>query len=263
MVISVTINRAGPYEFTVDTGSQITIIEPSLAAELQLESAGVASVVAASRRAAKTYLVSPEVIEAGPYAVHRPLVAVESLAQFQALYPGIRGILGENFLMGFDLLIDRGKKIMCLDPTTEMRRNVRGEQVSVVRWGAGDDIRIAKRILVPVRLSGQGARTIHLRLDSGASTPILFVNPYEWEPWVRRAKALRAHVVGESEVLFKVMAPQKIRIGNSVVSDVTFAAPVASKQNVGFAGEDGLLPTSLFKRVFISYRGGFVVLDPR
>ena len=41
------------------------------------------------------------------------------------------------------------------------------------------------------------------------------------------------------------------------MSDITFAAPIASKQNVVFAGEDGLLPTSLFKRIFISYSAGF------
>jgi hypothetical protein len=261
MAINVTVNHAGPYEFTVDTGSQITIIEPSLAAELQLESKGATSVIAAQRRA-PAGLVSPEVIEAGPYAVHRPLVAVESLAQFQALYPGMRGILGEDFLMGFDLLIDRGKKILCLDPTTEMRRNVRGEQVFVVRRGEGDDTRIAKRILVPVHFWGQKSRK-NLRLDSGASAAILFANPHEGEPWVQRAKAQSAHVVGGSTVSFKRLQPQKIRIGNHVVSDIAFAIPISSKQDVVFPGEDGLLPTSLFKRVFISYSGGFVVLDPR
>ena len=29
------------------------------------------------------------------------------------------------------------------------------------------------------------------------------------------------------------------------------------------AGEDGLLPTTLFKRVFISYGNGFLMLDPK
>jgi hypothetical protein len=59
-----------------------------------------------------------------------------------------------------------------------------------------------------------------------------------------------------------MMAPQHLRIGKHEVRDVTFAAPVSTKQNVQFTGEDGLLPTSLFKRVFISYSAGFVVLDP-
>jgi hypothetical protein len=260
MAVKVTVNHAGPYEFTVDTGSQITIIEPSLAAELHLELNGIARVIAA-RHSLPTGLVSPEVIEVGPYAVHRPLVAVVSLAEFKSLYPGMRGILGEDFLMGFDLLIDRGRKILCLDPTSEMRREIKGERVSVLRLGEGGDTRIAKRILVPVHFWGQRSRR-NLRLDSAADTPILFINPSAREPWADRAKAQRAHVIGESTVFFKRMDPQGIQIGKYVVSDVAFAIPVSSKQDVVIAGEDGLLPTSLFKRIFISYSGGFIVLDP-
>jgi hypothetical protein len=37
MIVSATINRTGPYDFLVDTGTQITTIYPSLAAELQLK----------------------------------------------------------------------------------------------------------------------------------------------------------------------------------------------------------------------------------
>jgi hypothetical protein len=246
----------------VDTGSETTIIEPPLAAELRLEPLTTADVVAGMQHVA-TGIVSPEVIEVGPHSFHQHLIAVASLAQFQPLYPELRGVLGEDLLMGFDLLIDRGKKVLCLDPTTDMRGRVQGESISIVRQGS-DDPQIAQSILVPVRLSGQKSRTMHLRLDSGANTPILYINPSKWEPRTVRAKKQRAHVIGRNTtLLFEIMAPQEIRIGKTVVSNVTFAAPVASKRNVIFPGEDGLLPTSLFKRVFISYRGEFVVLDPR
>src|ERR1700740_1514149 len=36
IVIPVKINQAGPFDFMVDTGSQVTVIDPSLAAELSL-----------------------------------------------------------------------------------------------------------------------------------------------------------------------------------------------------------------------------------
>ena len=35
-----TVEGSGPYEFMVDTGSEFTIIDPALAAELQLQSKG-------------------------------------------------------------------------------------------------------------------------------------------------------------------------------------------------------------------------------
>jgi len=261
MTISVAINHLGPYVFMVDTGSEITFIDPSLAAGLHLERTGNADVVTGVRHT-ETGVVSPEVIEIGTHVFQGHSVAVASLAGFQDLDRGIRGILGEDLLMDFDLLIDRGKKILCLDPANGMRGSLRGERVAIIRQGV-EDGRLAQAILVPVRISGQKAQTRYLRLDSGASNPILYVNPSENEPWVRRARALCASVIGGDPISFKPVAPQNIQIGNKVLSDVTFAAPVASKKNARFAGEDGLLPTSLFKRVFISYRDEFVVLDPR
>src|SRR4051794_9952522 len=60
--ISVTLNHSGPYDFLVDTGSEVTIIEPSLAAELQLETRGAADVVTGLRHT-QTGVVSTEVIE--------------------------------------------------------------------------------------------------------------------------------------------------------------------------------------------------------
>src|SRR3974377_942941 len=86
IAIFVKVNGSGPYEFMVDTGAQITIMEPSLAAELKLQPAGSIGVVAVANYA-HAELVAPEVIEAGPYAVHQPLVAVQGLAQIQALNP--------------------------------------------------------------------------------------------------------------------------------------------------------------------------------
>jgi len=104
---------------------------------------------------------------------------------------------------------------------------------------------------------------MYLRLDSGANNPILYDNPTRLEPWFEHASAVRTSAIGGNTEFFKLMAPQGIRIGKREISDVVFAIPIASKQNGVFAGEDGLLPTSLFGRVFISYGGGFVVLEPR
>src|ERR1700748_1758827 len=47
IVLAVSINHSGPYDFLLDTGTQITMVDPSLAAELDLktqDSARVAGV---------------------------------------------------------------------------------------------------------------------------------------------------------------------------------------------------------------------------
>src|SRR5271168_3485703 len=45
IIAPVVINHTGPYDFLVDTGSQITMVDPSLAAELHLKSQDTAEVV--------------------------------------------------------------------------------------------------------------------------------------------------------------------------------------------------------------------------
>ena len=68
MGVSVSINQSGPYEFMVDTGSQITIIEPSLAADLRLQSLGKMGVVSDVRRA-EVEMARLDLIETGHYAL--------------------------------------------------------------------------------------------------------------------------------------------------------------------------------------------------
>ena len=136
IAVSVTVNRTGPYEFLVDTGSQVTIIEPSLAAELELKPQGDIDVSAVGNHS-QTELVIPDLIEVGPFAVRRPLVVVESLAQIQARDPKIRGLLGGSFLGHFDVLIDYAHKLLCFDETNKLRQNVQGEHVAVVQQSDG------------------------------------------------------------------------------------------------------------------------------
>ena len=48
IVLAVSINHSGPYDFLLDTGTQITMVDPSLAVELHLNTMGAA--VVARRR---------------------------------------------------------------------------------------------------------------------------------------------------------------------------------------------------------------------
>src|ERR1700745_1004649 len=48
LVIPVKINQSGPFEFVVDTGSQVTVIDPALASELNLKPQGSVGLVSAA-----------------------------------------------------------------------------------------------------------------------------------------------------------------------------------------------------------------------
>ncbi|HEX8892892.1 MAG TPA: aspartyl protease family protein, partial [Terriglobales bacterium] len=93
IVVRVLINRTGPYDFLVDTGSQITTIDPVLASDLHLRiegTTGVSGVATHSRSA----FVSLDLIEVGRHSVPRSLAIIQDMLELKAADPRIRGILG-------------------------------------------------------------------------------------------------------------------------------------------------------------------------
>ncbi len=58
------------------------------------------------------------------------------------------------------------------------------------------------------------------------------------------------------------MPPQDMRIGARTVSQVHFVTPVNVGLNIPTRDEAGLLPTVLFKRVYINNADHFAVIEP-
>ena len=264
IAVSVTVDRTGPYEFLVDTGSQVTIIEPSLAAELELKPQGDIDVSAVGNHS-QTELVSPDLMEVGSFAVRRPLVVVESLAQIQALHPKIRGLLGGSFLGHFDLLIDYAHKLLCFDETKQMRQDVQGEHVAVVQQSDGvQNPPFPHRLLIPVHIDGEGSRDVLLMLDSESNVPLLYTGNLKTPVWLLRDHTRTGNVAGNgSQMALTVLPSEEVRIGSRVRRELAFLVPAGAGSRLIGAGEDGLLPTAIFKRVFISYADHFVIFDPR
>lgn len=260
--IPVKLNRSGPYGFMVDTGSQMTLIEPSLAAELHLEPAGRAQLIS-GMRTTPAIVVSPDLIEVGPNMAHMVSIVVQDLAHFQSSYPEMRGVLGADFLTGFDVLIDRKKKILCLGPTNDMQHELRGERIPFARVSTNTNRSLMTHsILISVQIADETSRKLNLKLDSGANAPILYTSHLRPESYVERLNLQRGTVVGGNLMYFRTTAPEAIQIGSHVVCGIKFAIAVRFSQDTAPVAEDGLLPISLFNRVFISYRGGFVILEP-
>ena len=101
IVIPVRINQAGPFDFMVDTGSQVTVIDPSLASELNLKTHGRVGLVSVANftRASATVL---DTLEADSHVIEKSPAIVQDLQPIQDADPRIRGVLGESFLAHFD-----------------------------------------------------------------------------------------------------------------------------------------------------------------
>jgi hypothetical protein len=75
LVIPVKINQAGPFDFMVDTGSQLNVIDPALAAKLSLKSQGTVGLVATAAYSQASAGVLDS-LQAGSHSVLKPLVVV-------------------------------------------------------------------------------------------------------------------------------------------------------------------------------------------
>jgi Aspartyl protease len=262
IVVPIEINRAGPYDFLLDTGAQVTTIEPSLASELHLRPRGSVGVsgVATYARSSYVYL---EQIEAGSHSVQNSVAVIQELTQLKAADRRIRGILGGNFLEHFDLLIDNGRRILCLDESSTLATAVKGEHIPLAEpRGSQKDLPFTRPILITIRLSAEEKAPVVLRLDSGSNVPLLFAaNARSGKMRTNSIPQLKRVVNGIAQT-FAVLPPQDIQIGKRSVRQVSFAIPLNAVGDGPNPREDGLLPTIAFHRVFISCSGGYVALEP-
>ena len=264
IAMPVTVNGSGPYDFMVDTGAQVTIIDPALANELKLEGKDSINVIAVTN-SARVPLVSAALVETGPVAVHDLQMAVEDLGNIQALNPTLRGILGNNFLSRFDLLIDHSRKKLCFDSSRQMQLSVRGERVQVLSHARSACMQFAEPILISVHFSGDHGEDTILRVDSGSNVPVLFVDRNaDSMPWLQRRRMMRGATAGNATAVSYAVTPARtVKLSTHQQMQVSFLTPISDGHPLAKAGEDGLLPTTLFKRVLICAADHFVIFEPQ
>ena len=264
LVIPVKINQVGPFDFMVDTGSQVTVIDPSLASQLDLKTQGRVGLVSVANFAQASVTLL-DTLEAGSKVVEKSPAVVQDLRPIQAADPRIRGVLGESFLAHFDLFVDYGHKLLCLDETSAMRDSVRGERIPFIRpQHSENELPFMEPLVVSVHLSSTGKQPILLQLDSGSDGPILY--PGSRQPGIQalvQSATLQGADATSAQRAFAVVPPQRMQIGNRVFSHISFVTPVRVAKNLPRQREDGLLPTVLFQRIFISGTDHFVILDPK
>ena len=266
IAVPVDINGIGPFKFVLDTGSQLTVLEPTLAEQLGLPGVGSVGIVSVAGRSTAT-LAGVERVGVGTNEIRQPLVAVLDLGAIPRVNPEVRGILGQDFLAHFDVLIDPEHMLLCFDQTGRMQHKLNGEHIPVLRSSAVPTPKsFSESVLIAAHLEGGSSDPAVLKLDCGGNVPLLFQSPVLLE----RKRNGRRHsgqtregsALGRQTTLsFHAMSPRNIVIGTRRFRGITFFTPT-SAGTTPRVGEDGLLPITLFKRVFISNRDRYVIFDP-
>ncbi len=261
IVLAVSINHTGPYNFQLDTGTQVTMIDPSLAAGLHLETQGAAIVAGAGSRQSAS-IAKLDLLEAGSHSVASQRVIVYEVQNLQSADLHIQGILGEDFLEHFDLLIDNAHSLLCLDDTGAMRAGVKGTHIPLVASAPADGAALPGLLIIAAHLS-DGTRPVRLMLDSGANAPILYNTAQYMALQLSQTVALRGSGVDGTQRIFSALPPQDVKIGALEFTGVPFFSLAGSQKDSLAKGFDGVLTMGLFRRIFIDHTEHFAVLDPR
>jgi len=173
IVLPVFINHSGPYDFLLDTGTDTTIVGLSLAAELHLSTEGTVPVSGAGFQESAS-IARLELLQAGSHAVASQEALVYGLMNLGSVDSHIRGILGEDFLEHFDMLIDNAHKLLCLDDQGVMRAEVKGPHTALVTADPTPDGKPLPTLLVISARLSDGTSPVLLKLDSGTNAPFLY-----------------------------------------------------------------------------------------
>jgi hypothetical protein len=262
IVVPVEINHAGTYDFLLDTGAQITTVDPALAKSLGLKVEGTTGVIGVGNYARTPY-TRLDSVQAGNEAVEHLMAVIQNLGQIQMADSQVRGVLGGNFLENFGLLIDYRQHVVCLDKGDAMESKMKGQHISLGgATGPEAQPTAPQRLTVAVHLSGVSKESLLMRLDSGINVPLLYASADTARLLDARTSPLKSRGTDGVEHAFAVLARQDVRIGGHSLQAIPFVMPVTEAANAPKPEVDGLLPTALFERVYINYGHHYAVLEP-
>ncbi len=254
IIVPVSINGSGPYDLLLDTGSGKTIIDQKLADELGLPKVGERKIMGVLGSTKMSVVRANSVSVAGATISD---LNVSSTANRMSVFK-VRGVLGQDFLQQFDVLIDYRRLILQLAPASgALAQTLTGERLALHMDQANPGRGAPNRLIISGYVPELGAEAMTLLLDSGANYFTLFhdnlgalgnrsepVNTGNFGSWTK------------SEVSTRTV--RVLRLGKKSVPNLTVVT-ISHPMNTD---TDGLVPTSLFKSVFISSSGGFVILNP-
>jgi predicted aspartyl protease len=250
-VVAVKLNGTGPYDFMVDTGATITVLDTALFHELGLHVMGSSQILTS---AGATRQVLSQVTEITLDCLSVQNVKVVSM---QSPLQGsddraVRGVLGENFLRHFDILFDNLDRTMTLDAAGGLADSLTGERLPIIFPPLPPEDENRYQPMISAELQGYGrARFL---LDSGATEVILvqWGNPLSLGD--TRVRTVNGSLACES-------THQRVHLGKGMVSNL----PMVSCQSatVKAQASEGILPTGIFKQVFISHAESYAILNPQ
>jgi len=263
MIVEVSVNHSGPYNFLLDTGTQMTMVDPALAAELHLNTQGSAGVAGVGFLASAPF-AQLDLLEVGSHAVANQKVLVFDFQNSHSVdLHFFRGVLGEDFLGEFDMLIDNADNLLCLDDSSAMAAAVKGPHIALIPPArTTNGIPALRSLIIAARLS-DGTRPVRLKLDSGTNVSFLFFTARYMPLELLARTSLLGGGFDRAQRPVSTIPLQDLQIGSLEFPKVSFFTYADSAEGASrTSAYDGLLTLGIFRRVFICHAHHFAVFEP-
>ena len=228
IVDGVYLNGHGPFRFLLDTGAQTNQLEAAIARKLELKPTFRVEFATATGNA---LVPAGHVADVtlGPATASNQEFLFSELEAIHAFSPSIKGVLGQEFLSHFDYLLDfAGHRIVFGAAEPQGGSRTQFEMVDgcpTVETDRGSFI-----------------------LDSGTETAIQFGASSSLS-----GGGILTAAGGASASTVQTL---RLRIGGRSYLTPTVSIPRVSPRIVG------LLPASIFQRVYVSNSGQYLIIDP-
>jgi hypothetical protein len=255
IVVPVYVNGNGPFEFLLDTGSTVTVVDPKLLQSLSLGVTGSGTMITPTSKSTIPWAVA-ETVSVGPVTERNVELGVRDMSDLRQLDSRISGVLGQNVLKNADFLLDNRKRIIEFDPAGEVAAELDGERVDTSRIATPNSPAYGSTT-VRVKLAESNHRDLNFILDSGSASVVLFPHSLE-----QPSPSLKPTLLMEDDAGNRKYIPGYLVQFTVGGISLDVAAHVTASGYEGLA-VDGLLPTAGFGSVYISNSGGFVIFQPK
>ena len=161
IVVHVRVNDVGPFKFILDTGSSRSVIADDLARQLGAPVVAKSEVVTSAGSSVRLVVQLASVALDASARVDALLAPVLPAANLAQLGPGVRGLLGQDFLSAFNYTLDYRRSRLTWDEPLAC------DVPAAVPMAAADGRFV-------MALEGDGGTRVRLVPDSGAEVAVLF-----------------------------------------------------------------------------------------
>jgi predicted aspartyl protease len=258
-IVKVSIDGNGPYDFVLDTGANITLVKRELLRKLNIPVRETVPGTTSVGESRYRWGIAQSIDIAG-LSVEGLEVNMLEGNEVGLLGRQVQGLLGENFLRHFDLLIDNEQHVLVLDRESRLEDTVSGEHLQFSAFGNYQSDSTPNRIVVQLKVPSLLLKPLFFVIDSGASSAVIYPAP--------GGMALRAMqnaqpgtMQGLDERRTCRVQRTTLELGTGSFREIELVACEGLTRNK--MDSDGLLPTRIFHQIFICHRARYVIANPQ